>query len=211
VTKSVVVQTQRQFRRDFPGRNAPTRLTTKRLLDNFRETGTVLDNCKGRSGRSRPVRTENLVVTVKQCLEQSPRKSTKRLPQETDISRSSVMHIMHQGLHLFPYKINIYNFRPMQIGMRDLRLGKSPVSKSKNILISWASFFSDEANFHLSGHVNKHNVRFRVYPQLHEHQYHPLSLEKVTVWFALSRNGMIGPYWFEDADGRPVTVKTAIY
>ncbi|KAK8372042.1 hypothetical protein O3P69_011893 [Scylla paramamosain] len=42
-TKSVV-QTQRQFRRDFPGRNAPTRLTIRRLLDKFRETGSVQDN-----------------------------------------------------------------------------------------------------------------------------------------------------------------------
>ncbi len=99
------VQTQRQFWRDFPGRNAPTRLTTKRLLDKFRETGSVQDNIVGRSGRPLSVRTENNIVTVRQRLEQSPRKSTRRLSQETDLSRSSVMRIMRQDLHLFPYKI----------------------------------------------------------------------------------------------------------
>jgi len=35
-------------------------------------------------------------------LEQSPRKSTRRLSQETDLSRSSVMRVMHQDFHLFP-------------------------------------------------------------------------------------------------------------
>ncbi|KAK8376341.1 hypothetical protein O3P69_009765 [Scylla paramamosain] len=49
------VQTQQQFRRDFPGRNAPTRLTIKRFLDNFRETGGIQDNIEGRNGRPRSV------------------------------------------------------------------------------------------------------------------------------------------------------------
>ena len=40
-----VVQTQRQFRRDFPDRKAPARLTIKHLLDKFREMGSVQDNC----------------------------------------------------------------------------------------------------------------------------------------------------------------------
>ena len=36
-TKSVVL-TQRQFRRDFPGRNRPSKLTIRCLLEKFRET-----------------------------------------------------------------------------------------------------------------------------------------------------------------------------
>jgi len=65
-TKSVV-QTQRQFRRDFAGRNTSTRLTIKRILDKFRETGSVLNNINGRSGRPHSVTTENHVKTVS-CL-----------------------------------------------------------------------------------------------------------------------------------------------
>ncbi|KAK8384451.1 hypothetical protein O3P69_009331 [Scylla paramamosain] len=68
-----------------------------------------------------------------------------------------------------------------------------------------------EANFHLSGHVNKKNMRFRAMAQPHEYQYRSLNVEKLTVWCALDRNGIIGPYWFEDADARPVTVKTDRY
>ena len=85
----------------------------------------------------------------------------------------------------------------MQRTLRDVLLRKPSVSESKTILISWTSFFFiDEANFHLSGHVNKQNMRFLARAQPHEHQYRPLSEEKVTVWCALGRNGIIGPYWF---------------
>jgi len=40
-------------------------------------------------------------------LEQTTRISTRRLSQETDVSRSLAMHTMHQDLRLFPYEIQI--------------------------------------------------------------------------------------------------------
>jgi len=36
-----------------------------------------------------------------------------------------------------------------------------------------------------------------------EHQYRPLSAEKVIFWCVLGRNGSIGPYWFENIDEHP--------
>ena len=69
-------------------------------------------------------------------------------------------------------------------------------------------FFSDEAHFHLSGQVKKHNMRFWAQAQPHGHVLRPLSVKKVTVRCAIGRNGIIGPYWFENDNGRPVTVNT---
>jgi len=63
-TKSVV-QTQRQFRRDIPGRSALTWLTIKCLLDKFMDTGSVQDNIEGPSGGPQSVRTGNYTVTVR--------------------------------------------------------------------------------------------------------------------------------------------------
>jgi len=88
-TKSVV-QTQRQFRRDFPGRNSPTRFTKKHPLDEFRGAGAVKDNVEGRSGRPLSDKTENIMMIMGQCLERSPKKSTKRLSQKTDLSRVQI-------------------------------------------------------------------------------------------------------------------------
>lgn len=107
MTHKSLIQTQRQFRRDFPGRNAPTRVTILRLLDKFRETGGVQDKKKGHSGRPRSARTDPNIDNVREHLARSPSKSTRRLLQETDLSRTSVIRIMHQDLHMFPFKIQI--------------------------------------------------------------------------------------------------------
>jgi hypothetical protein len=61
-TKSVVL-TQRQFSRDIPGRNPPIKFTIRRLLEKFRETGSVGDKNKGHSGRPRSARTANNIET----------------------------------------------------------------------------------------------------------------------------------------------------
>ena len=56
-TKSLI-QTQRQFSRGFPGRNAPTRVTVLYLLNTFKETGSVQDKNKGYSGQPMTGRTD---------------------------------------------------------------------------------------------------------------------------------------------------------
>ena len=39
----------------------------------------------------------------------------------------------------------------------------------------------------------------------------PLSVEKTTVWCAIGNNGIFGPYFFEDGDGRRVTANSERY
>ena len=74
-----VTHTQRQFTIDFPGRKPPSRLTTKHLLQKFRETGRVTNANIGHSGRPRSARTAINIETVRQRLEKSPRRSSRRL------------------------------------------------------------------------------------------------------------------------------------
>ena len=57
-TKSVVL-TQRQFRRDFSRKNSPSRLTIRRLIETFRETGSVGDKIKDTVVGHGPSRTDN--------------------------------------------------------------------------------------------------------------------------------------------------------
>jgi len=145
-TKSVA-QTQRHFWRDFPlsrlkRPNQCHNKAIKRLLDKFRKTGSVQDSIKGRSGRLQSLGTDNHIVTVRQCYEQSSKKSSRLLSQETDLSRHSIMRIMSQDLHLFRIRYRFCNFRPLQITLRDVPLCKPSVSESKTILISWTSFSS---------------------------------------------------------------------
>ena len=57
---------------------------------------------------------------------------------------------------------------------------------------------SDEAHFHLNGSVNKQNFRYwsTINPrQVHEH---PLHCDRVTVWAAVIKFGVIGAYFFQE-------------
>ncbi|GFU91347.1 DUF4817 domain-containing protein [Trichonephila clavipes] len=66
--------------------------------------------------------------------------------------------------------------------------------------------FSDEAHFWLNGYVNKQNCRIwsEANPQVHVET--PLHSEKPTVWCTLWAGGIIGPYFFKNAEGHNVTV-----
>jgi len=66
---------------------------------------------------------------------------------------------------------------------------------------------SDEAHFHLSGYV----MRFWETENTHIMQEDSLDPLKVTVWYGICSEKVIGPYFFEDADGATVTVNGERY
>jgi hypothetical protein len=70
---------------------------------------------------------------------------------------------------------------------------------------------TDEARFHLSGFVNKQNMRYwsPVNPkELHEM---PLHSPKVTVWCGVGAFGIVGPYFFENDNEETVIVNSERY
>ena len=73
-------------------------------------------------------------------------------------------------------------------------------------------WFSEEAHFHLSGHVNKQNMRFWGSENPHEIVEKPLKVEKCTAWCAMSTHGIIGPYFFEEPEtGNALTINQERY
>ena len=72
-------------------------------------------------------------------------------------------------------------------------------------------WFSDEAHFQLSGHVNsKDNILWGSTPPEHCLQ-RPLHSVEWTAWVAISKHGIIGPFCFEDDNERSVTINTERY
>ena len=72
-------------------------------------------------------------------------------------------------------------------------------------------WLSDEAHFCLQGEPNLQNNRVWSQSQLravHQRVSHP---EKCTAWCAISSEGIIGPFWFEDSAGRALTVNADRY
>ena len=72
-------------------------------------------------------------------------------------------------------------------------------------------WFSDEAIFHLSGRVNRHNTRIweTENPKVIEEKERDSS--KLVVWSAISAEGIIGPYFFGDDVRRTTTVSRENY
>jgi hypothetical protein len=59
-------------------------------------------------------------------------------------------------------------------------------------------FFSDEATFHISGIVNKHNCRIWSEDNPYMTAETALNSPKVTVWCAMSSKEIVGPFFFDE-------------
>ena len=70
---------------------------------------------------------------------------------------------------------------------------------------------SDEAHFHLHGTVNKQKFRYWSAANPHELHQRPTYDLKVTVWCAVWSRGVTGPDFFEDEDGKAITVTSQRY
>ena len=71
--------------------------------------------------------------------------------------------------------------------------------------------FSDEAHFHLGGHVNKQNCRIWGSENPRIIAEKPFHHQCVTVWCGFWIGDVIGPYFFENEAGATVTVNGLRY
>lgn len=108
---------------------------------------------------------------------------------------------------MFPYKTQMTH----QLLSTDHRARLEYSQRVINLNLEEDDFFSklvmsDEAYFHLSGHVNKQNTRFWGTENPRIIQETPLHPLKVTIWCGVCAEKVIGPYFFEDAAGNAITV-----
>ena len=124
------------------------------------------------------------------------------------LSATSVYRMLKFDLQLIPYKVSI---------MQHL---KETDITSRLSFANWMSshidlvenlWFSDEAHFYLNAQVNKQNCRYWSTEKPDFYIEKPLHGEKVTVWAALSVDGVVGPFFFEDDDGNVATVNKDRY
>lgn len=201
-----IVIAQRLYRAEFNVRNAPKDDTIRKWIRMFENTGSSV---KIRNqGRPRSVRTQQTIDEVRVSVRQNPSQSVRKRSQELHIKKSSLHKIMKVDLHLKAYKIQFVqalnvNDYPLRLNFANEMLERFPTFE--NII------FSDEANFHLNGHVNKQNCRFWGTENPREKHERPLHSPKVVVWAALSSEGIMGPYFFEDQRGRALTVNSEYY
>jgi Helix-turn-helix domain (DUF4817) len=203
-------ETVRKLRASLGREDAPTVYTVRRLIHKFEETGSTIDNKK--SGRPRSGRSEANVVAVSDSVAVSPGKSIRRRAQEMRLSSTTMQRILSKDLQLHPYKVQLtQELKPTDHGKRRQFVEWILEMQRENEGFTKRIIFSDEAHFHLNGFVNKQNCRIwgsenpRV---IKEKQMHP---QRVTVWCGIWSQGLIGPYFFEDGQGKAVTVNGVRY
>lgn len=205
-----VTAVQREFRRRFNihrNDSVPTRDTILRWVHNLRTGGSIMK--KKPPGRQRTVRTQENVERVRQAVMQSPRRSAHRHSAALQISNRTVRRILHGELHFHPYKIAVVQ----KLNVRDYPQRSAFAQQMLQLyeqIENLSLVMSDEAHFHLNGAVNRQNCRYWAGENPREMHEKPLHSPKVTVWCAMTKFGIIGPYFFEE-NGVTVTVTSDRY
>lgn len=200
----------RKFHTKYGRNSVLTSSTVKRLIEKFRETGSVGD--AKHTGRPKTSRSNVNIEAVRASVGDNPGTSIRRRGQELQISRSSLQRILTKDLCLHAYKIQLTQLlKPNDHAQRREFVEWIIEQQQMNADFSSKLILSDEAHFHLDGFVNRQNCRFWGSENPHvivEKQMHP---QRVTVWCAFWAGGIIGPYFFENEAGQTVTVTAARY
>jgi len=173
----------------------PTRLAIYRIRDKFDATGSVANASK--SGRPRTSMSEENEMRVVMTFVNSPKKSTRRAAQELSLTRTSLRRLMSK-LNLKPYRPRLLHGLLEDDPDRQLQFYEiicNQISDKRDLLdkIIW----SVEACFKLSGHVNRHNCVYWADENPHLTIQSQLNQPGVTVWGALSSEGVVGPVFFD--------------
>ena len=209
---------QNDFKRHFHSKDSPSKQLITYWVKKFRKYGTVHNlNVKNpakesHSGRPRSVRNQANIDNVSESVGRSPKKSLRRRGQELNISRSSLKVILVKDLNMYPYRIQIKQSltnADMVKRTETCQWFADKLEEDETFLDD--VWFSDEAHFTLNGQVNSKNYVFWGLVTPDEVATRPLHSEKCTAWCAMSRHGIIGPYWFQDNDGRAITINTEHY
>ena len=147
--------------------------------------------------RSRTVLSPEKIAEIGSAFDNCPTLSLRKAAQQLSCSVFSIWKTIRSELRLFPYKIT----RVQQLKEADkpqrvyfCNWFEQLTTEDQEVLDHF--YFSDEANFHVNGHVNAQNARIwgAVNPRLSVQT--PLYSPKTTVWCGISRKRIIGPFFF---------------
>lgn len=173
----------------------PTAHTINNIYNKFCTTGSVFD--LPRSGRPKKY-DENDAMEVDAVLAYNPQSSLTEISGMLNISRTSVFRLMHSELGLKSYKIEIHQKLFDEDFDRRVESAESILPYLQDPSLNNLIFFSDEATFHISGHVHKQNCRiWSTEKPVIVNQFES-NTEKINVWCAMSSDCIIGPYFFEE-------------
>jgi len=149
-----MITVKRDFRRRY-GIDAPTTQSIRQWYKQFEETGCL---CKGKSTGWPRVSDDN-VERIRESFVGSPRKSTNRASRELQIPQTTVWLVLRRHLTMKPYKLQLLQALKPTDKFKRLEFSIFMQEAMQDENFASRLVFSDEANFHLNGKVNRHNVR----------------------------------------------------
>ena len=186
---------QKKYRTYFNSRkSALSRKSIKKWYNELLVKGNMKGEKKGRKSLN-----ETAVENVRRHFEENPRCSIRQASRELEMPFSSIQKTLRKTLKFYPYKIKLVHAMKPEDGPARVAFAETILDNTTDDPQYLEKIcFSDEANFHLSGAVNRHNVRIWGTQNPREYTEKELNSPKVNVWCAVLHNRVIGPYFFEE-------------
>ena len=188
-------ETCRRLKQLFPDWKTCNPQTVLNTVKRFEDTGSVGESKKQ---LPKPVRTGSTEERVLAALRQSPKKSTRRLSAQTGISRRTLQRIIKSaGLHPYcPRLLHALNEDDpdRRLEFCEWFLEQCRLDEQFCDRILW----SDEAQFKLNGHVNRHNSVYWASENPHEVLEKEVNSPGVMCWVGISSSGIVGPFFFRE-------------
>ena len=154
---SVIVR--RKFRTKYPNcrNNIPSRKVISTWYSRFSETRRI---DQGNEHRGRTSVEPQIVEAIGNIHKENPSTSIRQVAQQVPVCKTSVHKVVRKNLKLYPYKIQMLQ----SLEHPDYEKRESFARTVLDLINTDATFlqrvcFTDEATFHVSGNVNRHNVR----------------------------------------------------
>jgi hypothetical protein len=187
-------QAARCFNNWAHGNNSMTVIIKKNVIDVIKrfERDTAFDKITRR--RPSLLKNEDVVFDVLGTLGKQPGKSIRTCAEENQLSVSVTHRIARKVLKLQPYRLTL----TQSLSEYDKIVRIQACHHLLEVLTDEKLIvYSDEASFRLDGHVNRWNYRVWDYERPDEfYMQQKQGSSHVTVWAALTRKHLFGPYFF---------------
>jgi len=174
----------------------PAVASISNVSQNFCEFGTVLD--LPRPGRPK-ISEENSTCKILEVLDENDESTLTEISAQTNLSRSTVQRRIKCNIGKKSCKIEIHQELLEEDFDRRVELAEKLLPILNDHAYKDLIFFSDEAQFHLSGRLHKQNCRIWAYEKPIVIRTEPLQDLKINVWCAMSSSCIIGPYFFDQS------------
>jgi hypothetical protein len=183
------------YRNRFPHRRHPNHCTISRLVLRQRQR-----QCQKRRRRRINVpERDPTVLAVLGMIAINPRVSTRQIERELGIPKSTSHRIL--TTHNFhPYHITLTQQLTLNDFQQRLEFCRwAQIMLNRDRIFFRFVLFSDEATFHNTGQLNRHNSHYwsvenpRWYREVnHQHRW------SLIVWCGILNGNLIGPYFFDE-------------